>query len=553
MKIQNLPAIIIQTLRRLYWFIFRPTTRGVRVILYSDRALSAETGLRERFLLVKHSYDPLWYLPGGGLHRDEEPAIGALREIKEELGIDLNEEELEFFGEYINDGEYKKDTIYVFAACVGADVLESIVGGIGSERSEQRSNKGRMKWSSFEIEKVVLVGEEELGNALSGGQRANKKPASVKISPATKLRLLEYLARRPKSSEWLPRQSQGQTQEKNQKWGQNQGRGQIMENIHEYYQGSEEDIGFIKQYSKSVRSVSPREMCIYKDAVRVAEIVSSPINTSSLDRDFLVRCLDFFKELLPGYSSQLTIFDPTRFYVSEIYEGGEIGGFHSKISLGYQYFFDAAYVGLVNAQIVSDKRLAVYEFMRSFAHDTIHRSTYRSWRRRERHAANPSEAKHIVPSVYRYQYGVNFRNADGVPYSSASLTALGPQKINLNLMMDGITVIKAAEMVREMIEKFGIGPLSQLENALLDEITLKNTQASTLPESVRKFNWDVVIPTMKFLEYWGGGGEGTKYFTRLLFDAMMSGDLRRVKKFFATKTGDENFWENNFKQESFRE
>jgi len=41
-------------------------------------------------LLVRQSYRDGWAAPGGLLHRGEEPNIGARREVKEEVGIDVD-------------------------------------------------------------------------------------------------------------------------------------------------------------------------------------------------------------------------------------------------------------------------------------------------------------------------------------------------------------------------------------------------------------------------------------------------------------------------------
>jgi 8-oxo-dGTP pyrophosphatase MutT (NUDIX family) len=40
-------------------------------------------------LLVRQSYRDGWATPGGLLHRGEEPAVGARREAKEEIGVDV--------------------------------------------------------------------------------------------------------------------------------------------------------------------------------------------------------------------------------------------------------------------------------------------------------------------------------------------------------------------------------------------------------------------------------------------------------------------------------
>jgi 8-oxo-dGTP pyrophosphatase MutT (NUDIX family) len=65
-------------------------------------------GKRTRVLLVRGENvlvvsgwlsDGRWNLPGGGLHRGEDPAFGAARELKEELGVDLQPEALVSLGE----------------------------------------------------------------------------------------------------------------------------------------------------------------------------------------------------------------------------------------------------------------------------------------------------------------------------------------------------------------------------------------------------------------------------------------------------------------------
>jgi 8-oxo-dGTP pyrophosphatase MutT (NUDIX family) len=43
-----------------------------------------------RVLLVRQSYRDGWGAPGGLLHRGEEPRVGARREAKEEVGLDVD-------------------------------------------------------------------------------------------------------------------------------------------------------------------------------------------------------------------------------------------------------------------------------------------------------------------------------------------------------------------------------------------------------------------------------------------------------------------------------
>lgn len=57
-----------------------PLTLGVRTLV---------ADAERRILLVRHSYRPGWYLPGGGVRRWETLAEAALRETREEAGLAL--------------------------------------------------------------------------------------------------------------------------------------------------------------------------------------------------------------------------------------------------------------------------------------------------------------------------------------------------------------------------------------------------------------------------------------------------------------------------------
>ena len=95
-------ASLLYQVSRLYWRITRPITLGVRLILVTDG----------KVLLVRHVYQPHWYLPGGGVKRGETPEQAARREAMEEVGATLGP--LSLFGVYTNFYEYKNDHVVVF-------------------------------------------------------------------------------------------------------------------------------------------------------------------------------------------------------------------------------------------------------------------------------------------------------------------------------------------------------------------------------------------------------------------------------------------------------
>jgi 8-oxo-dGTP diphosphatase len=81
-------------------------------------------------LLVRHSYRPRWGIPGGLCRAREEPAHGARREVREEVGLDV-----ELVGEpavVVDPYERRVDVVFAArlrdgagAAGVSAEIVES--------------------------------------------------------------------------------------------------------------------------------------------------------------------------------------------------------------------------------------------------------------------------------------------------------------------------------------------------------------------------------------------------------------------------------------------
>lgn len=91
---------------KIYCFFVRPLTLGVRVMMIRDGEV----------LLVRHTYIDGWYMPGGGVKRNETLDQAARREAREEVGAELVE--FSFVGAYSNFTELKSDHNILFLSKV---------------------------------------------------------------------------------------------------------------------------------------------------------------------------------------------------------------------------------------------------------------------------------------------------------------------------------------------------------------------------------------------------------------------------------------------------
>src|SRR5690349_14330743 len=83
--------------------VWTPAVMGVAGAVYDNQG---------RILLVKHSYNPGWRLPGGGIDRGEPPQDAVLRELAEEVG--LSGGAAEFFGLYIRKAGWVTTVIALY-------------------------------------------------------------------------------------------------------------------------------------------------------------------------------------------------------------------------------------------------------------------------------------------------------------------------------------------------------------------------------------------------------------------------------------------------------
>lgn len=112
--IQTVTPVVLP-LVKLYWFVFRPHTEGVKVVLRNENG---------EFLFVRHAYGSGdWMFPGGGIEARETPKQTVRREMREELAVDISE--LQVHDSFVSTREYKRDHITVCSGGVLEDIQTS--------------------------------------------------------------------------------------------------------------------------------------------------------------------------------------------------------------------------------------------------------------------------------------------------------------------------------------------------------------------------------------------------------------------------------------------
>jgi hypothetical protein len=315
--------------------------------------------------------------------------------------------------------------------------------------------------------------------------------------------------------------------------------------LNEAYLGSPEDQRYIQAFLALVRSIDPIEISTTPTFFRLSEREKLG---DLIEYDVFLDIVNQANNLIMNdYSDSYHSITYDRYLIGFAMDDG-MGGFHDERSFGYHFYYSAGFVLLMNPGIVKNKMVRTVELARNYLHDCLHHSTFRSFRRRDNFPAKDGKsAKISLPEFYREQYGINFRNQDGVSYSSVNLTKKSPQAINLNLLMDGAVVLTAASVLegigsRNLID---VSKIYGMDKVVWNEVFLRDFEYDTHPRA-GVFRRDVQSPTQCFIDYWGGNA-----FLRLIIQSMFSGDLRELKQFFSEKSHEADAWEKVFKRPGF--
>jgi 8-oxo-dGTP pyrophosphatase MutT (NUDIX family) len=91
-------------LQRLYWRVRRPRITGAYVAVWRG----------DELLCIRNSYRQRYSLPAGGLARGESPVQAAARELREEVAIDAQPDELHYVGEIVSHVGHAEDHAHFF-------------------------------------------------------------------------------------------------------------------------------------------------------------------------------------------------------------------------------------------------------------------------------------------------------------------------------------------------------------------------------------------------------------------------------------------------------
>lgn len=143
------------------WFrLSRPMTLGVRAVVENHAG---------QIFMIRHTYTPGWYLPGGGVEKAETSLESLERELLEEGGFRLSAPP-DLVGIYSNHLVFPNDHVVLYRARPGT-------------------------WEQGKATSIGEIAEAAWADPLSPPEGT---------TPGTQLRLAELFAGAPRSAYWTP-------------------------------------------------------------------------------------------------------------------------------------------------------------------------------------------------------------------------------------------------------------------------------------------------------------------------------------------------------------
>lgn len=321
----------------------------------------------------------------------------------------------------------------------------------------------------------------------------------------------------------------------------------------EFYSGACEDREFIVEWLGSRRTeassrdyieqryrdrLAPDEKLDVQVVDSVAAVLTGPRELGidwELFGETVREAKNGLDEIVPG----VELIPLARYWLSTPNtDSADTGGFHSQYGMGYQYIDDYSASVLLAHGICDDVPVRTLELARNYLHDSIHRSTYRTFR-----VVKPEDREGAAEEwpIYRHQYGLNFREADGISYSPGQSREL-PYSINLNLLMDGVAVLAIAEVLKMTTLGRVVANKHPTASSIVDELFDPTQKAQFSPRSSR-FAEQVSLKTAEFLNYWGG-----KTFRDEVLRAMFSGKVTDLAFTFSESADQKLVDDSNFRQ-----
>ena len=91
-------------LLRCVWYIFRPSSYGAYVAVWHNN----------KILIIRNSYKNEYTCPSGSIKRGENEKSAAVRELYEEVNIQVKPNQLQFAGRFFSTHEFKDDSVAFF-------------------------------------------------------------------------------------------------------------------------------------------------------------------------------------------------------------------------------------------------------------------------------------------------------------------------------------------------------------------------------------------------------------------------------------------------------